>query len=168
MLKYSITKSLQYDQIKFFELVRCVNNYKNYLPWCNDSKETNHKIDILNKNELSLILREKNVQYDLNSFETDKFEIKTYDGLLKVGFQVLDFSYCSKVTSIYPSLIISEVDSENSKVFENLNSVWKFEKVKNDILSIDYNLEMKFKYGLYSQFTHLFLSLPKPFLFSRN
>ena len=159
MLKYSINKTLHYDQYRFFELVRCVNNYKNYLPWCVESKETNHRIEKLRKNDLTHFLREKNVLIDVNSLESDSVEINTFDGLLKVGFQVLDFSYSSKVSSIFPKLIISEVDGENSKIFENLKSVWKFEKLKNNVLSIDYNLEMKFKYGLYSQFTHLFMDL---------
>ena len=158
MLKYSISKTLNCDRTKFYKIVASVEKYQHFLPWCIESYESNQKTETLKNIDLCKILLKKNI--NIESFKLkDTLEVKTFEGFLKVGFQILDFTYVSNVTCIHPNIIISEVDNNKSVVFQHLKSIWIIEKIRENLITVDYNIEMQFKYGFYSQFTHMFLDL---------
>ena len=159
MLKYSINKNLNCERRKFFQIVNTVHNYKNFLPWCVESVETNHKLEKFTNNDLKNLLLKKEVNFYNLILNKEIYEVKKFEGMLKVGFEMLDFSYFSNVTSVFPNIIISEVDNENSRIFKHLKSVWIIEDLKENLISINYNIEMEFKYSLYSRFTSVILDL---------
>jgi ribosome-associated toxin RatA of RatAB toxin-antitoxin module len=167
MIKYSIHKKLNFPKIKFFNTIKRVRNYKNFVPWCKDSweieKETNSipydvifkKFPSLEKNENAREIINKRILKNPN------LKIKTFSGGIKVGFNILEFSYISKVIAIEPDIILSVTDGSNSNIFKTLEGLWILTDLPKDDqnkIAVEYVINFEFKSILYSHITKMFLN----------
>jgi len=168
MINYSINKNLNLPIKLFFNSVRRVRNYKQFVPWCLDSWETKgdfifmkyedvmEKFPSLYENKIS---REKLKEISSRQSENDNLlKIKQYEGGIKVGFNILDFSYSCNIVSIEPNVVLSVTEGTNSQVFKKLESVWIIDQVANtSSISVDYFINFEFKSFMFSNVTNLFL-----------
>jgi ribosome-associated toxin RatA of RatAB toxin-antitoxin module len=176
MINFSHTQKLNFPIKQFFNTITKVNNYKNFLPWCIDSYEKDHKIHLLTYKEIQNKFPdlEKNIhtsthlnkKFNINNEQENKKEnlikIKTYEGCIKVGFDLVDFSYISKVYAISDNIVLSITDDSQSHIFSKLESVWILEEDSNpdklEKLNIDYHIQFKMKSILFSRITSLCMS----------
>ena len=170
MINYSINKNLNLPIKLFFNSVRRVRNYKQFVPWCIDSWETKgdfimmkyedvmQKFPSLYENKIS---REKlkEISYRQSESESDNLlKIKQYEAGIKVGFNILDFSYSCNIVSIEPNIVLSVTEGTNSQVFKKLESVWIMDQdVDSGSISVDYFINFEFKSFIFSNVTNLFL-----------
>lgn len=159
MINYKYTKTVNFPLKIFFNTITKVKNYKNFLPWCLDSYEKNHKSNNLTLLEIQTkhpeLLRNKIIseylhmenciykQNNNNHHQNEKvFNIKSYEGYIKVGFDIIDFSYLSKVYTISNNVVLSITDDSQSHIFQKLESTWilteknsKLHSKSNDLAS---------------------------------
>lgn len=170
MINYSINKNLNLPIKLFFNSVRRVRNYKQFVPWCIDSWETKgdfimmkyedvmQKFPSLYENKIS---REKLKEISYRQSESDSdnlLKIKQYEAGIKVGFNILDFSYSCNIVSIEPNIVLSVTEGTNSQVFKKLESVWIMDQdVDSGSISVDYFINFEFKSFIFSNVTNLFL-----------
>jgi len=144
MINYKYIQTLQFPLKSFLSTIIKVKNYKNYLPWCLDSFEKSHKSYELSLEEIRMKLPELlsnkyirdylisqnclNKQENYSNTEekilAKKFPIKTFDGYIKVGFDLIEFSYLSKVYLISENIVLSRTDDTHSNIFKKLESTW--------------------------------------------
>lgn len=125
MINYSVNQNLKVPILLFFKTIKKVEEYKNYVPWCTDSWIANKKSHIYSYEDLI----KKYPQLEDNKLAKEKLsklknDIKTitFDGSITVGFNILDFSYISKVVAIEPYIVMSITDPFQSNIFKKLDS----------------------------------------------
>jgi ribosome-associated toxin RatA of RatAB toxin-antitoxin module len=182
MIYFSHSQKLNFPLKQFYRTITKVKNYKNFLPWCIDSYEKDHKIynltymEIQNKfPELTkniIISSYLNKRYNKlgenhteNKDNNNLINLKTYEGFIKVGFDLVEFSYLSKVYTISENIVLSITDDSQSHIFSKLESVWILEddinikKIEDfEKINIDYNIQFEMKSILFSKITSLFMS----------
>jgi coenzyme Q-binding protein COQ10 len=145
MINYSTKQTLKFPIGLFYNTVVNVKNYKNFVPWCTDSWQNNPRTVSPDKlKELS----------DYSEHFRNK-DVKMFQGGIKVGFNILDFQYTSNVYTVEPNIILSVV-TEDSKIFERLDSLWII-KENNQALDVEYTINFEFKNILFTNATGLFL-----------
>ncbi|OMJ24494.1 Coenzyme Q-binding protein COQ10-like protein [Smittium culicis] len=118
---YTETLELGYSQVELFNVVSNVDEYKNFIPFCVDSKvfaETK-KVHFENLGKL-----------DLASGKGD--EIEEFVAELAVGFKGLNERYNSVVRCVGNKKVTAV--SNNTKIFKQLTTVWTFTPVVNSNL----------------------------------
>jgi ribosome-associated toxin RatA of RatAB toxin-antitoxin module len=179
MINFSHSQKLNFPLKQFYKTITKVKNYKNFLPWCIDSYEKDHKIYNLTYKEIQnkfpeltkniIISNHLNKLYNNNS---NLINLKTYEGFIKVGFDLIEFSYLSKVYEISDKIILSITDDSQSHIFSKLESIWILDDEKNiskeknekekayniDEINIDYNIQFKMKSILFSKITSICMS----------
>jgi ribosome-associated toxin RatA of RatAB toxin-antitoxin module len=140
MINYSTKQILKIPIGLFYNTIINVKDYKNFVPWCTDSWQDTARVT---KVDLG----------DYNHLFND--DIKSFKGGIKVGFNVLDFSYTSHVYTNESNIVLSVV--ENSKIFERLESLWVIKENKDCTIQVDYSINFEFKNLIFSNATSLFL-----------
>lgn len=182
MINYFTSQNLKIPISIFFQTVKRVRNYKDFVPWCKDSWDTDSYTNTYtdtctdNKNKFmtydqiirtfpTLIKNTNSSKKLIEIFNENnqicqykKIKVKNYDGGITVGFNILDFQYISNVIVIEPNIILSVTDGSKSNVFKKLESLWIIneDKIKDEII-VDYYINFEFKSLVFSQVTHLFL-----------
>ncbi len=153
MINYKYFKTLNFPLKTFLFTIVKVKNYKNFLPWCLDSFEKNHKsydltFDEIKTNHPELFSNKyindylylqnelnkseiKNEKKDCLNNEIKRYSIKTFEGYIKVGFDIIDFSYISKVYLICDNIVLSRTDDSQSNIFKKLESTWILKENKD-------------------------------------
>ena len=166
MINHQINKNLNIPIKLFFNRVKRVRNYKNFVPWCIDSWETKGEFHTMEYDEFmkkfpslheNILAREKIKEI---SSKDNLIRLKQFDGGIKVGFNILDFSYTSNIVCIEPNIVLSITEGSNSKIFKTLESVWIMNqnKEKNSSMCVNYFINFEFKSFMFSHVTNLFLS----------
>eukprot|EP00919_Chromeraceae_sp_WS-2016_P051260 GHVR01121556.1.p1 GENE.GHVR01121556.1~~GHVR01121556.1.p1 ORF type:complete len:154 (+),score=30.95 GHVR01121556.1:133-594(+) len=101
-MTYTIRRKKMCSPEQFFSVVSNVSKYKNFLPWCKDSRVLSN----INNNNI----------YNNNIFYAE----------LSVGFGPLATRYTSRVTCVHSSSV--SVEATDSKVFKKLKNIWRIEK----------------------------------------
>ena len=114
---------LPFSQVAFYRVVSDVSEYQQFVPYM----------------AKSYILPE--------TVKDGKFEAIT-----QIGFDQLKFEYKSKVSYTEPSRVLS-VSSTESKIFEELHSLWQIEHVDDHSCKVDYNIQMTFSNPLFATVT---------------
>ena len=133
LLKYNESKSIACNPTLFFKVIYDVERYKEFLPWCDESRI----ISNLNKTD--------------------------FDAELRINFKLFTESYISRVSlkETKDSLTIVS-DSTNTSVFEKLISTWEIRKNEGsdrNICDYKYEIEFKFKNLLYQQAASYFMNI---------
>jgi coenzyme Q-binding protein COQ10 len=97
-IEYKTVKQVNASAKKFYDTVKDVDNYKLFLPYCQESRviEGSHK-----------------------KFTDTQGEFK---GKMTIGFKTISFSYDSKIEYADPNTIIAI--SKGNNVFDELYSKW--------------------------------------------
>ena len=110
-ITFETTKILPFSQKNFYDVVRNVNDYQNFVQYMTKSEifENTHKRSVK------------------NGVKKGKFDAET-----TIGFQVVSFAYISKVTYKEPYYVLSvsgkqAEGSVSSKIFSELYSLWEIE-----------------------------------------
>lgn len=149
MINYSINKNLNLPIKLFFSTVRRVRNYKNFVPWCLDSWETKGEIFMMKYEEVmkkfpslyeNKMTREK-LKSISNNDNQNMIKLKQYEGGIKIGFNILDFSYSCNIISIEPNIVLSVTEGRNSHIFKKLESLWIINQKNNHDDNIQTNLK---------------------------
>ena len=175
MINYSTRHKLNLPLKFFFNTVRRVRDYKDFVPWCKDSYETNKHTKHLSYESIAgkypQLIHNKNSHAIIKDFfnfnkthSADKsspshLKVRNFEGTITVGFNILDFSYTSHVVAIEPNLILSVSDSSKSQIFKKLESLWIITEDKEDAsqIHIEYHINFEFKSYMFSHVTNLFL-----------
>ena len=74
MINYNVKQNLQIPIKLFFQTIKRVRNYKNFVPWCKDSWEVNK--EVFHNYCLKMVLEAAPNQYGLICFESMPIPIK--------------------------------------------------------------------------------------------
>jgi ribosome-associated toxin RatA of RatAB toxin-antitoxin module len=147
MINFSTKHLLKFPIGLFYNKIVNVKDYKNFVPWCVDSWQDSSKPF----NEIQILRKDL-----LENFPEGK-QIQIFKGGIKIGFNILDFSYISNVYTVEPNIVLSVVDSSSSKVFERLESIWLLNENPDETITVDYSINFEFKNIVYSNATSMFL-----------
>lgn len=154
-VSYKEKKVLGYPKEYIFKLVKDVQHYKEFVPWC-------LKSDILSE------VNKKQQNASQGSMDLELPE--SFNARLEVGFPPVKESYISHVTLIKPKIV--KTVAIKTTFFEYINAEWKFysyDHLTNKLVLkeeadkhyeccvVEFNVSFKFRSSLYSQFSNLFL-----------
>ena len=130
MPKQEESKTVNYTKEQMFDLVADIDSYSEFLPWCNDSKVIDRKID----NDREIIIAD-----------------------LEIGYDQFVYTYRSEVTL---QLDKSEISVSNiDGPFNYLENNWKFVKASQNkckiYFYIDFELNISFFDILMKKFFNL-------------
>ena len=153
-VSYREKKILGYPKEYIYNLVKDVQHYHYFVPWCLKSEILANS----NENKSKQIENKK-----LNLELPDSFKAR-----LEVGFPPIKESYISHVTLIKPKIV--KTVAIKTTFFEFINAEWKFHSYdhltnkivliddkKYDCCVVEFFVTFKFRSSIYSQFSNLFL-----------
>merc|ERR1711965_289341 len=122
--KHSERRLFKFPSEHVYNVVSNVNDYKLFVPWCNDSRVL--------------------IKYDANTFDAE----------LNVGFEMFTEKYISNVilhNNNDNTTSKIEILSKDTAILEHLSSVWAFTPMKDDdsMCIVDFDVSFKFKSSLY-------------------
>ena len=120
MPKHFEKKTVNFTAKQMYELVADIDNYREFLPWCNDSKI----IEVTNINN----------------------EKKTLIANLEIGYKDLVYTYRSKVLLKKQELTI-KVDFVHGP-FKNLDNSWIFKKIDDQSCEIEFFIDFELNVGV--------------------
>ena len=120
MPKHFEKKTVNFTAKQMYELVADIDNYREFLPWCNDSKI----IEVTNINN----------------------EKKTLIADLEIGYKDLVYTYRSNVLLNNQELTI-KVDFVHGP-FKNLDNSWIFKKVDDQSCEIEFFIDFELNVGV--------------------
>ena len=147
-VSYKEKKILGWPKEYIFDIVKDVQRYNEFVPWCLKSEILKNKNDKPNT-ELSSV---------------------SFNAKLEVGFPPIKESYISHVTYIKPRIV--KTVAIKTTFFEYINAEWKFyayDHLTDKIIlkeeldktyqccAVEFYVSFKFRSNLYSQFSTLFL-----------
>ena len=120
MPKHFEKKIVNFTAKQMYELVADIDNYREFLPWCNDSKI----IEVTNIND----------------------EMKTLIADLEIGYKDLVYTYRSNVLLNNQELTI-KVDFVHGP-FKNLDNSWIFKKIDDQSCEIEFFIDFELNVGV--------------------
>jgi coenzyme Q-binding protein COQ10 len=154
-VSYRERKILGYPKEYIFDLVKDVQHYHYFVPWCLKSEIITSPSDGNNNN--------KQLEKKLNLELPESFKAR-----LEVGYPPVKESYISHVTLIKPKIV--KTVAIKTTFFEYINAEWKFHSYdhltnkivlkddkKYDCCVVEFFVTFKFRSNIYSQFSSLFL-----------
>ncbi len=119
MPKKEETQQVPYSKEQMFDLVSNINDYKLFLPWCNDSK-------IINK------------------VEFEDYEIVIAD--LEIGYDQFVYTYRSevKLSKDKSSINVKNLDGP----FKYLTNEWKFIEIEENFSEVQFNIDFELNLSL--------------------
>jgi coenzyme Q-binding protein COQ10 len=120
MPKHFEKKIVNFTAKQMYELVADIDNYREFLPWCNDSKI----IEVTNINN----------------------EKKTLIADLEIGYKDLVYTYRSNVLLNNQELTI-KVDFVHGP-FKNLDNSWIFKKIDDQSCEIEFFIDFELNVGV--------------------
>ena len=120
MPKHFEKKIVNFTAKQMYELVADIDNYREFLPWCNDSK----------------IIEVTNIDN----------ENKTLIADLEIGYKDLVYTYRSKVLLNNQELTI-KVDFVHGP-FKNLDNSWIFKKIDDQSCEIEFFIDFELNVGV--------------------
>jgi len=120
MPKHFEKKIVNFTAKQMYELVADIDNYREFLPWCNDSKV----IEVTNINN----------------------EKKTLIADLEIGYKDLVYTYRSNVLLNNQELTI-KVDFIHGP-FKNLDNSWIFKKIDDQSCEIEFFIDFELNVGV--------------------
>ena len=120
MPKHFEKKIVNFTAKQMYELVADIDNYREFLPWCNDSKI----IEVTNINN----------------------EKKTLIADLEIGYKDLVYTYRSNVLLNNQDLTI-KVDFIHGP-FKNLDNSWIFKKIDDQSCEIEFFIDFELNVGV--------------------
>ena len=120
MPKHFEKKIVNFTAKQMYELVADIDNYREFLPWCNDSKI----IEVTNINN----------------------EKKTLIADLEIGYKDLVYTYRSSVLLDNQELTI-KVDFVHGP-FKNLDNSWIFKKIDDQSCEIEFFIDFELNVGV--------------------
>ena len=123
----TVKKIFNYPTKKVIDLILNINDYKNFLPWCNNSI-------------IHSIQEEKN----LNILIAD----------LEIGYKIFSDTYSSKIIYDKKKNII-EVTCLAGPV-ETLSNIWKIKKINNNKCEVNFFIEIELKNKMLNQLLNKF------------
>ena len=120
MPKHFEKKTVNFTAKQMYELVADIDNYREFLPWCNDSKI----IEVTNINN----------------------EKKTLIADLEIGYKDLVYTYRSNVLLNNQELTI-KVDFVHGP-FKNLDNSWIFKKIDDQSCEIEFFIDFELNVGV--------------------
>ena len=120
MPKHFEKKIVNFTAKQMYELVADIDNYREFLPWCNDSKV----IEVTNINN----------------------EKKTLIADLEIGYKDLVYTYRSNVLLNNQELTI-KVDFVHGP-FKNLDNSWIFKKIDDQSCEIEFFIDFELNVGV--------------------
>ena len=113
------TQRVPYSKEQMFDLVSDINDYKLFLPWCNDSK-------IVNKEEF------------------EDYEIVIAD--LEIGYDQFVYTYRSevKLSKDKSSINVKNLDGP----FKYLTNEWKFIEIEENFSEVQFNIDFELNLSL--------------------
>src|SRR6056300_348504 len=128
--KKNVKKIFNYPTKKVIDLILNINDYKNFLPWCNES--------IIHSTE-----------------EKKNYDIITAD--LEIGYKIFSDTYSSKVIYDKKKNII-EV-SCLARPVKTLSNIWKIKKINNNKCEVNFFIEIELKNKMLNQLLNKFFDL---------
>ncbi len=119
MPKQAETQRVPYSKEQMFDLVSNINEYKLFLPWCNDSKIISRK-------------------------EFDDYEIVIAD--LEIGYDQFIYTYRSevKLSKDKSSINVKNLDGP----FKYLTNEWRFIDVEENFSEVQFNIDFELNLSL--------------------
>ena len=120
MPKHFEKKIVNFTAKQMYELVADIDNYREFLPWCNDSK----------------IIEVTNIDYEKKTLIAD----------LEIGYKDLVYTYRSNVLLNNRELTI-KVDFVHGP-FKNLDNSWIFKKIDDQSCEIEFFIDFELNVGV--------------------
>ena len=120
MPKHFEKKIVNFTAKQMYELVADIDNYREFLPWCNDSK----------------IIEVTNIDNEKKTLIAD----------LEIGYKDLVYTYRSNVLLNNQELTI-KVDFVHGP-FKNLDNSWIFKKIDDQSCEIEFFIDFELKVGV--------------------
>ena len=120
MLKHFEKKIVNFTAKQMYELVADIDNYREFLPWCNDSKII-----------------------EITNIDNEK---KTLIADLEIGYKDLVYTYRSNVLLNNQELTI-KVDFIHGP-FKNLDNSWIFKKIDDQSCEIEFFIDFELNVGV--------------------
>ncbi len=122
MLKKHIKKKFNYSSDQILDLVLKIDDYKNFLPWCSNSKILSRE----SKGDCDTILAD-----------------------LTIGYKFLNDTYQSKI--LYDKSI-NEIKVESVKgPLKKLENIWKINSIDLKSCEVDFYINLEFKNFLFNR-----------------
>ena len=120
MPKHFEKKTVNFTAKQMYELVADIDNYREFLPWCNDSK----------------IIEVTNIDNEKKTLIAD----------LEIGYKDLVYTYRSNVLLNNQELTI-KVDFVHGP-FKNLDNSWIFKKIDDQSCEIEFFIDFELNVGV--------------------
>ena len=120
MPKHFEKKIVNFTAMQMYELVADIDNYREFLPWCNDSKII-----------------------EITNIDNEK---KTLIADLEIGYKDLVYTYRSNVLLNNQELTI-KVDFIHGP-FKNLDNSWIFKKIDDQSCEIEFFIDFELNVGV--------------------
>lgn len=101
----------------------------------------------------SLCLQKNQIEYEGKLLKYGNNEIR--EGVLSVGFGIINITYSSYVFSDFDSFVLSK--AVNSQVFEEMSSLWKFKDAGELGSEVTYSISFQYRKKIYENLTSLIL-----------